>query len=251
MAAGIIPNATLNHWDLPQALQDEGGWAKRRTAEYFVNYARLVFDRLGDRVAMWATHNEPWVVAFPGYGLGSLAPGLADTSQAYAAAHHLLLSHGQAVQLFRQGGYTGEIGIVLNVGWMLPASESEADREACQRHFDQVIGLFTGPLFTGRYPEKLLEWLGPVAPPVEQGDMELIHQPVDFLGLNYYFTNEVAYGHNGSYLRLKTAEVAADVGRTEMGWGIYPAGLTAILKLFHEQYGSRELYIDRDGCRRA
>jgi beta-glucosidase len=124
LAADIVPNATLNHWDLPQAIQDAGGWPNRDSAGWFADYAWLMFDRLGDRVAMWATHNEPWVAAFMGYAFGDFAPGLSDLSQAYQTVHHLLLSHGQAVQVFRQGGYRGEIGIVLDIPHRQPASDS-------------------------------------------------------------------------------------------------------------------------------
>lgn len=113
--AGIVPNATLNHWDLPQAIQDEGGWPNRDSTDWFAEYAQVMFDRLGDRVTLWSTHNEPWVIASLGYALGIFAPGIADYSQAYQTAHHLLLSHGKAVQVFHQGGYKGQIGIVLNL----------------------------------------------------------------------------------------------------------------------------------------
>ena len=121
--AGILANVTLNHWDLPQALQDRGGWNNRDCADWFADYARIVFDRLGDRVAMWATHNEPGVVV-SGYGSGSMAPGLADATQAYRTVHHLNLAHGKAVQVFRAGGYPGKIGIVLDLQNFIPASDS-------------------------------------------------------------------------------------------------------------------------------
>ena len=142
LAADIIPKATLNHWDSPQALQDVGGWPNRDSVDWFADYAHVVFDRLGDRVTLWATHNEPWVVSFLGYAMGIHAPGSCDYSQAYQAAHHLLLSHGKTVQLFRQGGYKGEIGIVLNIEHFEPASEREADQAACQRVYEETANLF-------------------------------------------------------------------------------------------------------------
>jgi beta-glucosidase len=200
-------------------------------------------------VALWSTHNEPYVVAFPGYAHGSLAPGLANTGQAYQAAHHLLLSHARAVQIFRERNYPGKIGIVLNVEHSIPASDRPADLDARQRLFEHVIGLFADPIFLGHYPEKLLEWIGPMAPQVQPGDLELIHQPVDFVGINYYMSKEVAHDHNGGYLRLRDVQRSLPMwGRTEMGWGIYPAGLTAILQTFKNRYGNPPIYVTENGC---
>ncbi len=249
LAAGIAPNVTLNHWDLPQALQDAGGWSHRECVDWFADYARIVFDRLGDRVALWATHNEPWVIAFLGYGLGVVAPGIADLSQAYRAAHHLLLSHGRTVQLFRQGNYKGRIGIVLNLSHPVPASDNEADRAACQRASENLNGWFLDPLFKGHYPQMLLEWIGTHAPPVQADDMALIRQPIDFLGVNYYSNEAVAFAHRGGLFRLATTPVSApNWGRTEMGWGINPPALTALLLDLKERYGNPALYITENGC---
>jgi beta-glucosidase len=249
LEAGIQPNATLNHWDLPQAIQEAGGWPNRDTTSWFAEYARLMFDRLGDRVALWATHNEPFVVAFPGYGQGHMAPGIANISQAYQAAHHLLLSHGKAVEVFRQGNYSGEIGIVLNLDHSVPASESEADRAACQRHYEENLALFASPLFNGYYPETLFGWLGPAAPQVLPGDMELISRPIDWLGLNYYFSMEVAHDPRGGYLKLAARQKTLPMwGHTEMGWGIYPAGLTEVLLDFKDNYGNPKMFITENGC---
>jgi beta-glucosidase len=249
LEAGIAPNATLNHWDLPQALQDAGGWPDRGTVGWFAEYARLMFDRLGDRVPMWSTHNEPWVVAFLGYGFGEMAPGIAGISQAYQAAHHLLLAHGQAVQIFRQGGYRGEIGIVLNVHHSVPASDSQADLDAHQRHFDEAMGLFAGPIFHGQYPQELFHWLGPMAPQVLPGDLEAIRQPIDFLGLNYYFSMMLAYDQRAGYLKKRETHLKQPLwGTTEMGWGVYPSGLTAVLQTFKERYGNPRMYITENGC---
>ncbi len=123
LGADIVPNATLYHWDLPQALQDRGGWPNRESVDWFTDYAAVMFDRLGDRVPFWSTHNEPWVVAFVGYAFGMSAPGICDFSQAYQTVHHLLLSHARATQLYRQGGYPGQIGIVLNMDQPVAASD--------------------------------------------------------------------------------------------------------------------------------
>jgi len=247
--AGIVPNATLNHWDLPQAIQDEGGWPNRDTTGWFADYARLMFDRLGDRVRMWATHNEPSVVAFPGYGYGSFAPGIADMSHAYQAAHHLLLSHGKAVQAYRAGGYGGEIGIVLDPQYYQPASQSEADVAACQRAYEQAVGVFMAPLFHGHYPEMLFDWIGPHAPQMKDGDLQTISQPIDFLGVNYYMTFDVSFSPAGGLLKTSTAQVSGpNWGRTQVGWGINPVGLKARLLDIKENYGNPKVFITENGC---
>jgi len=247
--AGVVPNATLNHWDLPQAIQDQGGWPNRDSADWFADYARVVFDRLGDRVSLWATHNEPPVIAFHGYAHGVFAPGIADYSQAYQAAHHLLLAHGKAVQVFRQGNYRGEIGIVVDFQNYRPASDAEADRAACQRARESAAWFFGEPLFTGRYPVTLLDWIGPHAPRVQGGDMALIGQPIDFLGVNHYMTFDVSFDHRGGLLKLAMEQVSAPGwGRTEMGWGVNPAGLTAVLLDLKERYGNPRMYVTENGC---
>jgi beta-glucosidase len=249
LAADIVPNATLNHWDFPQALQDEGGWPNRDSVDWFADYAQVLFDKLGDRVALWATHNEPWVVAFSGYAFGQFAPGLADFSQAFQTVHHLLLAHGKAVQLFRQGGYKGEIGIVLNLVPHEPQTDSEADHAACQRASEWFNGLFLDPLFKGHYPEMFIDWIGLHAPRIQDGDMALIDQPLDFLGVNYYMTFAVRFFHHGGLLKLDMDQISApNWGRTEMDWGINPGGLTALLLELKENYGNPKMYITENGC---
>ena len=247
--AGIVPNATLNHWDLPQAIQDEGGWPNRDSADWFAEYARVMFDRLGDRVALWATHNEPPVVAFAGYGYGVFAPGIADYSQAYQAAHHLLLAHGKAVQVFRQGDYKGEVGIVIDFQHFQPASDGQADRAACQRARESSELLFADPLFKGEYPQTLFDWIGPHAPRVREGDMALISQPIDFLGVNHYMTFAVSFDPRGGMLKRSVEHVSApNWGRTQVGWGINPAGLTAELLDIRDRYGNPKVYVTENGC---
>lgn len=244
----ILPNATLNHWDFPQALQDLGGWNNRESVDWFADYARLMFDRLGDRVAFWATHNEPWVVAAMGYGQGVFAPGIADASQHYQAAHHLLLSHGKAVQLFRQGGYKGKIGIVLNTSYHIPASDSEADLAACQRVDDDGINFYTDAIYRGCYPQEFLEWIGTHAPKVEPGDMELIQQLIDFLGVNYYMTFKVSHAPWGGLLKQSSAQVAVnDWWHSTIGFGCNPDGLTQLLIRFKEKYGNPVIYVTENG----
>jgi beta-glucosidase len=249
LAADIIPNATLNHWDFPQALQEMGGWPVRDSVGWFTDYARVMFDKLGDRVPMWSTHNEPWVIAFVGNAMGIHAPGMCDYSKAYQTAHHLLLSHGKAVELYRQGGYSGKIGIVLNLANFVPGSESEADVAARQRAYEEQVALFLDPLYLGRYPERLFEWIGAHAPRVKDGDMAAINQPLDFLGVNYYTTEIITYAVYGALLKVSRApRTSPGWGFTEMGWGIHPPGLTAVLLDVKDKYGNPEIFITENGC---
>ncbi len=249
LEAGIKPNATLNHWDLPQALQERGGWPNRDSANWFADYARVMFDKLDDRVPMWATHNEPLVVAFMGHAFGVFAPGISDYSQAFQTAHHLLLAHGKAVQLFREGGYSGDIGIVLDLHHLQPASDSKEDQAACQRARESSHGVFLDPLFKGQYPEILMKWIGPHAPTVEAGDFDLISQPIDFLGVNYYMTFDIRFDHQGGLFKSGWEFVSApNWGHTATGWGINPPGLTAVLLNLKENYGNPKVFITENGC---
>ncbi len=249
LEAGIVPNVTLNHWDYPQSLMDLGGWVNRDSAAWFADYAGAVFARLGDRVPFWVTHNEPWVCAFLGYGYGVHAPGLHDFSKAYQAAHHLLLAHGQAVQVYRQGGYPGQIGLVFDPNHYLPATPSEADQAACRRVRQETRELFLDPIFFKRYPAALMDWIGPHAPQVQAGDFEVIAQPIDFLGINYYRTEAVAFDLEAGLLRARTTPLSAPGwGTTAMGWGIYPAGLTAALLEIHEKYAAPAMYVTENGA---
>ncbi len=249
LAADIIPNATLYHWDYPQALQEAGGWPNRDSVDWFVDYARVVFDRLGDRVPLWVTHNEPWVTAFVGHALGLHAPGICDYSQAYQTVHHQLLSHGRTVQLFRQGSYQGEIGIVLNLGHYEPATESQADLAACQRAHEENVALFMDPLIKGHYPEMLLDWIGPHRPHVREEDAAVISQPIDFVGVNYYTSHEVSWSLSHGLLKANSAPVSAPGwGHTKMDWGINPPGLTAVLLNIKENYGNPKMYVTENGC---
>lgn len=249
LAAGIQPKATLYHWDLPQTLQDLGGWPNRDVADWFVDYAHIVFEKLADRVKVWSTFNEPWVAAFLGYGIGLHAPGICDYSQAYQTAHHLLLGHGKAVQAFHEGGYGGQIGLILNLNGLLPASASEADRAATQRVHDETHALFLDPVFNGTYPQALFEYIGPHQPKVQAGDMEQIHQPLDFLGLNHYNTDLVAFDVNAGLNKARLIPYSAPGwGRTEMDWGINPDGIKQELLYLKEKYGNPKLFITENGC---
>lgn len=249
LEAGIQPNVTLNHWDLPQAIQDVGGWPNRDTVGWFTEYAQVAFERLGDRVPMWATHNEPMVIAYLGYHAGIFAPGISDLSQAVQTVHHLLLSHGWAVQAYRGGGYPGKIGIVLNISPYQPASDDEADRAACERIDQLYTRIFSEPLFNGRYPEPLMTWLGPHAPQIADGDLEVIQQAIDFLGVNYYNKSAVAFDSEAGVIKLRAWNISAPgLGTTDMGWGIYPDGLREVLVDVETRYHVPEIYVTENGC---
>src|SRR6185437_8242153 len=189
---GIAPLATVYHWDLPQALEDEGGWASRDTVGRFVEYAGIVFDSLGDVVSDWITHNEPWVTSFLGYAYGIKAPGVRDWPAAVRAAHHSLLAHGRAVEAFRASGHDGRIGITLDLTVAIPATGSDADREAAARLDGHHNRWFLDAIFRGSYPEDVVALyerrVGPVDM-IQPGDPETIAQPIDFLGINFYRPN--------------------------------------------------------------
>ncbi len=241
LARGLKPYLTLNHWDLPQALQDRGGWGDRATVDRFVEYAVGIARRLGDKVVSIATHNEPWVVAQLGHEMGVFAPGLKDRKLAAQVSHHLLLSHGLAVSAMRTLGVKAELGIVLNMAPMYPATESDADRAAARLEDGKLRRWYMDPLFDGRYPQDVLDHLGDDAPRVQAGDMERIRVPIDFVGINYYSRGMVS------------AEGPVDAKRsglplTDMGWEIYPQGLTDLLVSVHRDYpGAKRLYVTENG----
>jgi len=245
---GIQPNVTLYHWDLPQALQDRGGWAFRESVQWFTDYAEIVFKHLGDRVPLWATINEPWVAAVHGYGNGNMAPGYQDFKSSMQAAHHLLVAHANAVQVFRMLACPGEIGIVLNVSHTLPASDSSEDVQANRRYWDYLNGLYLEPIVKGNYPAGLMDWLGDSAPVTEASDLTIAKGSADFIGLNYYATEMVAYNSTGGILKLMTSSYSSSpFHKTAMGWGIHPEGLLAILKVMKEEYGNPLVYITENG----
>jgi beta-glucosidase len=247
LAAGVAPMATLNHWDFPQVLQDRGGWPHRDSADWFADYAKVVFENLGDRVAYWATHNEPFVVAFPGYAEGSFAPGVASLPQALQAVHHLNLAHGRAVQLYRQMGLPGQIGVVLNLATFHPATTDPADIAAAQRIEDLINNMFLDPIFKGAYPSDLLSWFGDVGPDIQPGDMSLISKPIDFLGINFYFGQIVRYNPHGLLKLHSEQTIDKGWGKTKKGWGICPSQLTELLLRLKENYGNPPMFITENG----
>ena len=249
LASNIQPLATLYHWEFPQALEDLGGWPNRDVTDWFADYAHVIFDKLADRVNIFSTFCEPWVSAFLGYGTGLHAPGVCDYSKAYQTVHHLLLAHGKAVQVFREGSYSGQIGMALNLNGLIPASDSDEDQAATQRVHDETHALFLDPVFNGTYPEALFEYIGPHQPKVQTRDAQIISQPIDFLGLNYYNTDCVAFDlFSGLNKACLTPYSAPGWGRTEMNWGIDPDGIRCEVLHLKENYGNPKLYLMENGC---
>ena len=257
----IEPSVTLNHWDLPQALYDKGGWVSRDTAGRFRDYAALMFDTFGDRVKKWVTHNEPWVVAFVGNLQGRHAPGNRDLAIAVSVSYHLVLSHALGVEAFRssRAAKDGNIGIVLNLYPTYAASESIADRHAANIADMYQNRWFLDPVFKGEYPEELrtaFAQAGAVIPE-QPGDLAYIKkQPIDFLGVNYY-SRHFVHGATDAELAegmtphsalpfVSTPPVGAPV--TGIGWELYPRGLTDILTRIKTDYGNPAVYITENGC---
>ncbi|MGR4852066.1 GH1 family beta-glucosidase [Streptomyces sp. LARHCF252] len=248
LASGISPAATLYHWDLPQALEDRGGWRVRETAERFAEYAGVVAARLGDRVDRWITLNEPFCSAFVGYAAGAHAPGAREGRGALAAAHHLLVGHGLAVQALRAAG-AREVGITLNPDRLLPAADSPADLAAVRRVGTLHNDVWFEPLFAGRYPEHEAETWGELLLSGAgsyrlDGDLDLIGAPLDFVGINYYRPITVADApYRDADPATRTAvDVRAeetwrdDVRHTTMGWPVVPHTFTDLLVDLAERY---------------
>ena len=199
--ADIDPFLTLYHWDLPQTLQEKGGWGNRDTVNYFVDYVGEVYRSLGDRVFRWTTHNEPWIVSFLGHQEGRHAPGVKELTTAIQVSHHLLLSHGKAVEVIRESGDDNTlIGIILDLHPIHPASEREEDQNAAVRYDGYFNRWFLDPIFVGSYPEDILELYGDKIPKTQEGDLEAISAKIDFLGVNYYYRTVVKDDPKGDFL---------------------------------------------------
>ena len=251
---GVRPAATLYHWDLPQALQDDGaGWQNRDAVERFAEYAAIVYDALGDGVEWWLTHNEPWVVAAVGHREGRHAPGITDIVAELRVAHHLLLSHGRAVEAYRATGMTAPIGITLNLTPTYPEHDTEADRAAADLHDAYANRWYLDPVFFGAYPAELrrifterhgLDW-------VRDGDLAAMKQPTDFLGVNYYTRTIVRApmpDEDTLFPWARTALVDPDVPRSDMGWEMTPDTFTDLLVRLKHDYGSPPILVTENGC---
>lgn len=241
LARGIQPYLTLNHWDLPDALQAGGGWAARDTVHRFVEYAQRMDRLLGDRIASITTHNEPWVVATLGHETGIFAPGIKHRATAVQVAHHLLLSHGLALQALRAQGCRASLGIVLNLSPIGPATSRPEDIAQARLEDGRSVRWYMDPLFHGTYPDDVLQHLGADAPQVQAGDMAAIRAPLDFLGLNYYTRSVVSA--DGSW-DVK----ASGKPLTDMGWEVYPEGLTELLVRLHRDWPLPPLYVKENGA---
>ncbi|MFP4636017.1 MAG: GH1 family beta-glucosidase [Nitriliruptoraceae bacterium] len=258
LARGITPVATLYHWDLPQALEDAGGWPSRDTAHRFAAYAETVARALGDRVGLWLTVNEPWCAAFLGYSLGEHAPGRAEPAAAVAAAHHLLLGHGEAVAALRGHTHPGaQIAIPLNFEPTVAASDDPADLDAARRADGLYNRLFIDAILGGAYPEDVLEDLAVVSDLafVRDGDLAAISRPIDALGVNYYTTTVTSAGDRPRADAPTPWPGSADIvdrptpgPRTAMGWAIDPGGLEALLCRIATNYPQTAMYVTENGA---
>jgi beta-glucosidase len=270
LAAGITPWLTLYHWDLPQALEDKGGWANRDTAHRFAEYAAVMHRALGDRVRFWTTLNEPWCSAFLGYAAGIHAPGRQEPRAALAAAHHLLLGHGLAVRKLRRLDAGASLGITLNLTVADPRDPGNAgDVDGARRIDAQFNRIFLGPLFKGEYPADLLADVAHLGPDeyIRPGDLDTISAPLDLLGVNYYHGESVtkdpllpAEVEPAAQARPTSSPfVAADGARsaprglpvTGMGWEVQPEGLRRLLNRLQDEYtgpAGIPLYITENGA---
>jgi beta-glucosidase len=239
-ARGITAHLTLYHWDLPQALQDKGGWLNRDTCYRFADYAREVARRFGNRVATIATHNEPWCTAHLGHGNGQFAPGMADRQAAFAVSHHLLLSHGLALLAMRESPCRAQLGIVLNQWLATPATDSPEDQAMARLEYATAVQWFMDPIFKGRYPELALQTIDRALLPIIENDFKIIGQPLDFLGVNYY---------TRVYASAETPprKAPAVLGTSDMGWETYPQGLTELLAGLKQQYPLPPVYLTENG----
>jgi beta-glucosidase len=258
LAHDIEPLVTLYHWDLPQALEDAGGWVDRATASRFADYASIVSDALGDRVRLWATINEPWCVSMLGYADGIHAPGRSDPGAAVAAAHHLLLAHGLAVDALRAGlppGSEAEIAITLNPYPVVPATDDERDLDAARRIDGLANRLWYDPVLRGTYPDDVLDDLTAVSDlaHIRDGDLAQISRPIDALGINYYRRYHVRHEPGASAPPSPwpgSPDVAfAEPERTPTtnGWAVEPRGMYETLVRVDAEYDPPPLYVHENG----
>lgn len=245
--AGIMPYATLYHWDLPQALQDEGGWPLRRTVEAFIEFTDVASRALGDRVKHWITVNEPWVSAFIGYYEGRHAPGHTDLGEALAASHHLLLSHGRAVPVLRANCPDANVGIALNLTPQEPASPSIADKKAATWVDGYINRWFLDPLVGRGYPQDMVNSFDHGLEFVQPGDLDSLAVPVDFVGVNYY-TRAIVRSSDISDADNEPRTVFRGDEITDMDWEVYPKGLYNILGRLHFDYAFPAIYITENGA---
>lgn len=249
LAAGITPLATLYHWDLPQALQDKGGWAARSTIDAYEHYVRVVVGRLGDRVKLWATFNEPWCISILSNELGEHAPGNRDRKLALQVAHNVMVAHGRGFRTIQELCPDGKAGIVLNMWPVYPEFDTASDHALARLTASKYNGWFIEPVLGSGYPRDAWEDYGDDVPVVEPGDLETMRTGLDFLGLNYY-TRMVVHDPNGGTGRRLYQRDATKVSARD--WETYPDGLYDLLMWLHREYPQiPEIYVTENGmaCR--
>jgi beta-glucosidase len=244
LTAGITPFVTLFHWDLPQSLQDRGGFKSRDIAGWFTDYASQTAKHLGDRVKHWIILNEPSVFAYLGHALGIHAPGIVDLNAFFAVTHHLNLAQGTVLKALRSLDSSFELGTTLNVHLAIAADNSEESAAMAQRHNDLWNDCFLGPLLAGNYPERVLPYLEPF---VQPGDLETARQKIDFLGINHYFRAHVKADPK-AILGYKQVAPPAELPRTSFEWEINPEHFRDLLLLIHERYQCPPIYITENGA---
>ncbi len=248
LEAGIEPMLTLYHWDLPQALQDQGGWANRTTVDAFVKYAEVLYKEFDGKVKYWLTINEPWCVSFLSNFIGEHAPGNRDLNLALQISHHLLLAHGKAVQRFRELGISGKIGYAPNVEWKEPFSNREEDIEASRREVGFLLDWFFDPVFKGKYPEFLVDWFKEKGGTFEikEGDMDIIKEPIDYLGINFYTGSYSRYKKGHGFFDSENVDIGFE--KTDIHWNIFPEGFYKVLLEIKNKYGDIPIVITENGA---
>ena len=243
---GLEPWATLYHWDLPQALQDQGGWAQRETVDAFLAYTDVMTRHLGDRVKNWITHNEPWCTAFIGNFEGHHAPGLKDFKVAMQVCHHLLVSHGLAIPVIRRNVPDARVGAALSLHPLRAASDRAEDVAATQRHDGLRNRWFLDALYGRGYPQDIWAVLGGNAPQVAPNDMNVIATPTDFLGVNYYFPENVADAPSQGVMQTRVVELE-NIERTDFGWEVSPEGMVELLARVARDYHPEHIFLTENG----
>jgi len=241
----IAPWLTMYHWDLPEALQLRGGWNNREVVEWFGEYAEMLTSRFGDRVKNWMTLNEPLCSAWLGHLYGDMAPGIKDLQTALNVSHHLLMSHGLACQVIRSNVSEANVGIVINVTPAVPATDSQEDSNAAQLADGFDNRWFLDPVFGRTYPADVIDTLG-ASPEIHSGDMKLIAQDLDFLGVNFYFRQTVAADQNSKPLPIRSVN-RENVKRTAMNWEVHPQAFEEILLRISKEYSPKAIYITENG----
>ena len=250
----ITPFVTLNHWDIPQGLEDLGGWTNRDMVQQFVKYSHYLSRDLGDRVANWITHNEPWCISFLGYVEGRKPPGLKGAwAKSLHTAHHLLLSHGKAVPEIKSNVRNAKVGITLNLNTAIPASDSEYDKKECDFYDAQFNRLYLDPLYKKKYPKLLFDRLlekGAIKQSdlnfIEEGDLRTISTPTDFLGVNYY--SRAVIRDESVDEKLNEKQKITMGPKTDFGWEVYPQGIYDLLKRLQDDYNVNEIMVTENGC---